>query len=268
MIWAFVCFTLCILRVHGFEGQPHHTTAFIAAPGTLWAVPSYSYQTADHFWNRQGKTLCAYNHFRKHAYGFYAEYAINPCNSISLNSQYQQIRETLNGKKQGLSALEAGWKFLFHKNCNSSSTAELVAIVPVSRERRMIQSGKPGAQISLLHSHWFRCCRLKGWVDLMVGYRRREGPRTDQLRSACALNFLPLANLRVTGLTQFYWGYFESLRPVCKHKHSAHALCTFQLEGAFGICPHIYAVLGFFKDLCGRHTFNRKGVLSGVWIDY
>jgi hypothetical protein len=238
----------------------------------LWAIPSYSYESADHFWNGDGRELSAYNRSKINTYALYAEYAFHERNSLTLNSGYLQIDESLNGRRQGLSALEAGWKFLLCNECRWSSTAELTVLFPVSKQTRRVHNSQPGAQISLLHSRWFAFRGGRGWIDLLLGYRRYAAAHADQLRGECAFNLLPCKNVRLTALAQFYWGHDGRWRSLSCHSQSRHcpaqALCTVQLEGAVQLCPHICAIAGFFEDFWGRRTFMRKGVLGGIWISY
>lgn len=263
-------FLFAAQQLHAFTGQPHHTTAFIAPPGTVWALPSFSYQWTDTFWNRSGRRLPTYDRVTSHAYALYAEYALDPSNSLTLNGEYKRHKQPLCAKKYMANDLEIGWKHALYQNNSFALTAGLIAIVPVCRKSE--NHGNLGAQFSLLHSQWLACCRKKCWLDLAIAYRRSAHIHSDQIRGEVALNFVPITELRLTALAQFQWNCYlgnSQRHRLCRRCPPAvYRKCTLQIEGALKLFSHAYAVFGVFKDVSGRQVLMNKGVLSGIWLDF
>src|ERR1700747_2382045 len=116
--------------LHAMYEQPHHTTAYLPLPRALDLLPSFSYYSTKHFWNEENKKLPSYNHFKKKEYSLYAEYGLNARFSLTLNSGFSTVTESLNGNSRGFQDIELGFKNMIIKKNASGLTYQILALIP------------------------------------------------------------------------------------------------------------------------------------------
>lgn len=259
-------FSLC-----AFSVEPHHKTAFIGAPGEVDLLPTYSYYMTDHFWNKRGKRLKAFNRFRKHSGLLYAEYAFNGCNSFTFNGGYSRICESLNGNSQGFEDSEVGWKHLFYENDSSAFTVEVIGIIPSGKKKSSFRYGQFGAEVNGLFSRYFNICDRWAWVDASLGYRYYSGFPSDQIRSSLAVGYFVTSQLQVIASMQLDYGLFNGVARRNRNHIAFNAnyrLLSAKLEAAMRVTSWLTLTAGGYGHLWGQNVGTGGGVFGAVWLDF
>ena len=251
--------------------EPHHTTAYIGLPGEVDLLLTYSTYSTDDFWNRHGKLLPTYNHFKKQSYLLYGEYVINCRNSISINGGYSGVEESLNGHSRGLEDVQLGWKYLLRSMPSSALTAQVIAVVPVGKTKSSIRYGRLGMQANLLYSHIFRFAKSYVWCDLGIGYRYYHGFPSDQIRAEAALGYQINACVQMIATSEFDYGLFHG---GSKHNinnvvfHPNYRLLKAKLECVMRLFSHASLSVGAYKHFWGRNIGRGGGFFCGLWLDF
>jgi hypothetical protein len=268
-IFRLLAFLLLPMALFAISEEPHHTTAYIGYPNELDILPSYSTYSTDHFWNRQGKRRPTYNHFHRQSWLLYAEYALNNCNSFSLNGGYSQVEESLNGHSRGFEDAELGWKHLLYEGKTSALTSQLIGIIPCGDKKSSIRYGQWGFQANLLYSDIFSLFNRFGWYDLGLGYRFYNGFPSDQIRADASVGFDLTSRLFLIGSSHLEYGLFNgSSQHNFNHVvfHPNYRLLKVNLECVVKICSHCYGSIGAFKHVWGRNVGAGGGFFGGTWI--
>lgn len=257
--------------LYAISGEPHHRTAFIGAAGEVDLLPTYSYYTTDHFWNKQGKRLKAFNRFRRHSALLYVEYAFNECNSFTFNGGFSRVCESLNGNSQGFEDSELGWKHLFYRDGDSAFTVEVVGIIPSGDKKSSVRYGQFGLEVSGLFSKYFCLCDRWGWVDAALGYRYYSGFPSDQIRASLAVGYFVTSRLQVIASTQLDYGLFNG-RARGNRNHIAfnanYRLLSAQLEVAMRVTSCLTLTAGGYGHFLGQNVGAGGGGFGAVWVDF
>ncbi len=249
--------------------QPHHTTAFIGQPGEIDCLVSYSSYSTNHFWNRCHQKLPTFNHFHRNAYLLYAEYALNRCNSLTLNGGFATVKESLNGNSYGCEDCELSWKSLLHREKTSALTLQILSVIPTGATKSSIRYGQLGLQASLLYSDLFTLFDDKGWYDLGIGYRYYQNFPSDQIRLDTAIGYSFLPFLSLIASAQLEYGLLNgksscNLNNVVLHPN--YRLLNIQLECVTRVCSHILVTFGAFKHVWGYNSGAGGGFFGGAWF--
>lgn len=266
-LYNFLLLILFSFTLEATTVQPHHTTAFIGQPGEFDFLFSYSHYDTEHFWNKHGKQLPAYNYFRRQAYSAYAEYAIRCQDSIIFDGGYDVIRETMNGPTLGLEDFELGWKHMIYSTDTAALTTQLIALIPCGQKRSSLRYGQPGFEADLLYSDQF----CYGWYDLGLGYRYYHGFPSDQIVADAALGLDITTCWQVIGALQLEYGLFNGRSSKNFNNivfNPNYRLLNGQIECDFRLMEHITLVLGGFKHLWGINVGAGGGIFGGAWIDF
>ncbi len=269
MIQLLTCFFIFLI-FPAISEEPHHTTAYIDAPGNTDLLFSYSYDWTRYFWNKYGEKLPTYNDFDRHAFFLYAEYAFNPCNSFSFNGGYAMVTESLNGNAYSFQDMELGWKHLMYKGKTSAFTLQLVGIIPPGAKKSSIRYGTYGTQVSLLYSDVFYLKNL-GWYDLDIGYRYYHGTPANRLLLNTSVGYYLTSRLALIATSQLDYGLSERGSKYLSNNivfHPTYRLLNLQIEGVLRVYSHVSLVLGAFKHLWGRHVGTNGGLFGGAWFDF
>lgn len=255
-------FILCLLIAFLSAEEPHHTTAFI---GTQEAMVSYSRYATDHFWNKRGKKLPAFNSFKENSYALYAEYPLNRENSLFLNGGYSTVSESMNGTSQAVQDVEIGWKHLFNSTETSALTGEITSIIPAGHKKASIRYGKWGLQLALLYSAYLS---EQVWLDSGIGYRAYEGYPSDQLRGFITLGYcMQYLAFIITGETE--WGGFNGRANGNRNNivfNANYRLVQGKMECMLTIMEHFSASLGGFYRIWGQSCGTGGGYFCGAWL--
>lgn len=250
--------------------QPHHTTAYIGAPGQIYILPSISWYTTDRFWNKNSKQLPSFYAFHRWSYLVYAEYAFNCCNSVTLNGGYARAIDSLNGNSQGIKDFELGCKHSIYNKETFALTGQLVAIVPAGDSKSPIRYGKCGGELGILCSDQFYCYNCMGWYDFNLAYRHFQGFPSDQIRSELALGYT-FSNSAIIGTGYLTWGLFNGIskwRSNMIENNPNYRLFKAQIEYLMQFFPHVTFTIGAFKHIWGCNVGTGGGFFAGSWIDF
>jgi hypothetical protein len=259
------------LVLNAISQEPHHTTAFIAAPGAIDNLLTYSTYSTDTFWNKFGKKLPTFNRFNKKSYLLYSEYATNCRNSVTFNGGYSTIEESLNGNSRGFEDIEIGWKHLILDKKRTAYTVQIIGIIPVGDKKSSLRYGKFGAQVSLLYSNIFNLFHQEAWVDLEVGYRYYRGFPSDQFLTNLALGWIFNSYVQIIAASQLFYGLFNgkskfNLNNVAFHPN--YRLLDAQLECVIHIFSHTSLSLGMYRHVWGQNVGIGGGYFCGLWVDF
>jgi hypothetical protein len=274
--WNKICVAISLLiltpcALNAISQEPHHNTAFIDAPGSIDNLLTYSTYSTDSFWNREGKRLPTFNHFRKRSYLLYTEYALNRCNSLSFNGGYSTVEESLNNNSCGLEDIEFGWKHLFSSMKTSAFTAQIMSIIPGGDKKSSIRYGKFGVQFGLLYSHLFFLWHRRAWYDLELAYRYYHGCPSDQIRTSLALGYNLHSYIQLIAASQLFYGLFNgeskcNLNNVIFHPN--YRLLKAQIECVIRLLPHTSLALGAYRHIWGQNIGIGGGYYVGLWVDF
>ena len=265
-------FLFLLLSMGTVSGEePHHTTAYIGAPGETDLLLTYSTYSTDHFWNKHGKKLPTYNHFKRQSYLLYAEYAFNNCNSFTFHGGYSAVQETLNGNSRAVEDIELGWKHLICTNEASALTAQLIAIVPVGDTKSSVRYGKWGAQAGLLYSNMFCLLSRSGWYDLELGYRWYQDFPSDRVIASAAVGYDITSRIQVIATGKCDYGINNghadgNLNNIAFHGN--YRLFKAKIECVARLFSHVSVSVGAFKHFWGRNVGAGGGFYCGTWIDF
>lgn len=265
--------------------QPHHTTAYIRPKGEVDTLWTYSFYTTDHFWNKHGKRLPTFNHFKSHSFLLYAEYALNDRNSIWVNGGYSTVKESLNGNSNSIQDLELGWKFLIRQgtslcsedSANSSPSAlttQVIAIIPTGDKKASIRYNRFGAEIDLLYSDTFNWWNRCGWFDLLLGYRLYTGFPSDQIRASAAVGYMifpQIPRLHLIASTHLEYGVFNGDSKGNQNNiilNSKYRLLNVQIECVINVYSQSSISIGAFQHVWGQNVGTGGGFFAGAWINF
>lgn len=272
MVVRIICCLLSLsLSVFASVEQPHHTTAFIGVPSKLDFLLSFSSYSTKHFWNSHGKKLKAFNNFDSNAVSLYAEYALNCQNSVTFNSSYEEVKESLNGRTYGFNDVELSLKHLIFADPKSALTVDTLAIIPAGDKKSSIRNGKFGGQISLLYSTYFCLFQRTGWIDFAAGYRMYQGFPSDQIRASLAVGYFFKSYVQMIATMKMIYGVgngrsHHNLNHIACHPN--YRLIKGKLEGVIRLLPWVSLSLGGFVHLWGQHVGSGGGYFVGSWIDF
>lgn len=257
------------LMAFALSEQPYHTTGFIDEAGGSRTLLSYSSYSTSHFWNKHGKRLPTFNHFKRHSILLYSEYALNGCNSVFVNGGYSWVQEKLHKDSCSFEDLELGYKHLLAEVGEGVLTLQLTGIVPVGEKKAAIRYGRWGLEGGLLYSRCFDVCEKSGWYDLGAFYRYYSGFPSDQVRgyAACGLELFPC--LGVIGSAYLDYGVDNGN----SHERCGNeALCPNyrlfkgQIECYWDVFEHVRATIGAYHHFWGRNVGAGGGFVGGIWI--
>jgi hypothetical protein len=268
------CLLLCLftpLALLAVSEEPHHTTAYIANPGQVDNLLTFSTYFTDSFWNRHGKKQPTYNRFRRKSYLLYSEYAINNCNSIFFNGGFSQVHESLNGNSRCFEDTEVGWKHLFHKTRESALTLQLIGIIPMGKKKSSIRYGKAGIEADFLYSYRFCLKQRFGWCDFALGYRHYQGFPSDQIRFNAALGCFVNRRAYLIAEGKFDYGLFNgrsshNLNNVIFHPN--YRLLKVHVECVVRLFTQFFVSIGGYKHIWGRNSGVGGGYFCGAWINF
>lgn len=264
LLLAFIPFILLSV-----SEEPHHTTAFIGSPGEIDVLFTYSAYSTHSFWNKNGKRLSAYNHFRRQSYLLYGEYSFNHSNSLTFNGGYSMVKESLNGNSRGVEDIEIGWKHLLRETDRSALTLQLIGIIPPDDKKSSIRYGKYGAQGSLLYSKTFCLAERFGWYDLGIGYRYYKGFPSDQIVANGALGYDLTSCLRLIASSQLDYGLYNG-KSKCNFNnivfHPNYRLLNVKFECVVKVFSHASVSLGGYMHVWGQNVGTGGGYFCGTWF--
>lgn len=262
MKWFFYLLPLSLYAV-----QPHHETAFIGQSGEIDALFSYSYYKTNRFWNHSGKSLKAYNDFRRDDYDLYLEYALNCNNAFWVNGGFSQVHESMHGQKAAVKDIEFAWKHLWRETCTSALSSELVGIAPVGDKKSSVRYGEWGAQFNVLYSKYYGF----GWIDTLLGYRWYNGNPSDQIRAMAAIGFNIGSKSLIIATADLQYGLNNG------HEHfnsnfiafnPNYRLLLVKAEWVYNVFSHFSLVAGGFGHVWGENVGQGGGFYVGSWLDY
>ncbi|MFA6915115.1 MAG: hypothetical protein WC222_01845 [Parachlamydiales bacterium] len=264
LLWVFLVGVLC-------SAAPHHTTAFLGAPGQVEIVPSVSYYSAHSFWNSKGRRLPAYENFRKENAQLYLEYAVNQHNSLWVQGKYERVHEALNHEGQAFGDPELGWKHQFYLCRDTALTGQITAILPYNRQKPSIRYGCAGAEATIIYSSLFNFWYSSGWYDLSAGYRYYFGSPSDIIRGEAAIGYLLLPNLVILAEGKLDYG-MNAKRKSFKDNYLAYnrgyRLAQGQAELRWEVFSQSWIILGIFQNIWGRNVGTGGGGYGGAWITF
>lgn len=262
-------FIFTSLTLYAIPEEPHHTTAFIAPPGTIDNLFTYSTYCTDSFWNKYRKKLPTYNHFNQESYLLYTEYAVNCCNSVAINGGYSMVKESLNGNSRAVEDFELSWKHLLTGSKESALTSQIIGIIPVGDKKSSIRYGQSGLQIGILYSHIFDLWNHFTWIDVELGYRYYRGFPSDQIRSSLALGYVINSYIQVIAGSQLEYGLFNG-KSECNLNnvvfHPNYRLLNTQIECVIKIFSHAAISLGAYRHVWGQNVGCGGGYYGGLWV--
>ena len=269
VLWMLI---LCVpMMLCGVGVEPHHTTAFIAPVGSVDALGTFSAYSTDHFWNKHGKKQPTYNHFKQQSYLLYVEYAIQPCDSLSLNGGFTQVQESLHGHQRGIEDIQIGWKHQFSGSDTSALTGKLTGIVPVGDKKCAVRYGKAGLQLALLYSQLFWLQQYCGWCDFDLGYRWYQGFPSDQIRADLALGVVVHPGIWLVASSQLDYGLFNGQSRGNINNivlNSNYRRLQGKLECVFNLLTHLSVSLGGYVHFWGQNVGSGGGYFCGAWLDF
>lgn len=245
--------------------EPHHITAYLAPPGATRLLLTFSHYGTHSFWNKDGRKLPTYNHFRQNSYLVYAEHSLSDRHAVTLQEGYTTVKEPLNGNSQGFDDLELGWKYLLNETIDSALSIFVIGIIPVGDHKSSLRYAQTGIQPSLLYSFDVNAWRY----DLEFGYRYYHGFPSDQLRANIAVTNEINHSISIVASSKLAYGLFNGKS---KHNqnnvvfHPNYRLLTAQLEIVFQILSQSSLSLGAYTHLWGQNIGAGGGCFCGSWI--
>lgn len=249
-----------------------HKTACTQQQGHVYLCGTYWTYSSDEFWNSNGKRCEAHNEFEKCEYNLYAEYGLTCRDTISFNSAWARIDESINGRTFGFEDLEIGWKrYLGTKWCHHIS-AELVGIIPIEAEYKPgLRYGQYGGEFNLLLTKGFELWERCGSYDLRLGYRTYCGFPSDQVRADAVFNIFPFSRLMLSASGHLEYGLFngsskddESLFLL----NPKYRLFRGQLQATMCVYKGASVFVGYQRHLWGRNVGTNGGGYGGVQIQF
>lgn len=259
------------MTAYAISVEPHHTTAYIGAPGEADILLSYSMYSTDRFWNAHGKQLPTHNDFTSHAVLLYGEYALNECNSFTFNGGYSMVNESLNGDMWAFEDAEIGWKHLLLGGETSALTGQLIVIVPAGHPRPSVRYGQFGIQYSFLYSDTFDLYDRCGWYDVDIGYRWYQGFPSDQVIANAAVGYDLTSRIQMILSGEFDCGIFNGDDD--KHPNNIilnpnYRLLQAKLECVVRVFRQMSISVGGYRHLWGQNVGVGGGYFCGAWLDF
>ncbi len=247
--------------------MPHFETAFIGEKGDIYGLFSYSYGQNNHFWNRHGKSLKAFDTLTNREGEAYLEYAIRSKDSIWVKGSYVSAQEKYSGKTQKFRDSEAAWKHIWWCGSGQVVTSELRAILPMGFKKLPVRYGEWGGQLSLLYSGHLNY----GWFDTLIGYRYYNGKPSDQIRALGSLGYNLWKCLYVIGTAELEYGIQNKNSEFDRHLiafNPYYRLLRIKGEIVFSPFHHFALSVGGFKNVWGRMVGQEGGFYVGSWLYY
>lgn len=256
-----------LLPVCLYSVMPHHETAFVGEPQSIYALFSYSYGQANHFWSKTGKSLKAYDDFRSQNVEAYMEYSLTPRDSVWGEVGYASTKEKYSGSKHKFRDSELAYKHIWWCERDKAFTTELRAIIPSGKAKLPVNYGEWGGQASVLYSQYFK----DGWFDSLLGYRFYDGSPSDQLRAMGSIGYNIWSCFYFIGTAELEYGLqrkdFQYNRHVIAYNPFYRLL---RLKGEILFSPYDYITisLGGYKNVWGRMIGEEGGFYVGSWLYY
>lgn len=253
---------LLLICLSLYAEEPHHTTAFVKSCENLISFSRYS---TDHFWNKKGKKLPTFNHFKQNSYLLYSEYALSDCNSMFLNGGYSTVSESMNGTSQAVNDVQIGWKHLFNGSEIYAFSLELTTLVPFGKKKSSIRYGKWGIQMGLLYSFLLSD---DFWIDTGIGYRFYEGYPSDQLRIFLSIGCQWPSFVIITTL-ESHCGLYNGDANGNRNNivfNSNYRLFKAKIEGIINLMKHLSLTIGAFQHIWGQNCGAGGGYFCGTWL--
>lgn len=232
----------------------------------FFASAAYSTYQTDHFWNKNGHTRSAHNHFHEQSVHAYVEYGVTELDTFGLKGIYSRIEESVNGRTFGFGDFEANWRHLLYKDEQKSFAFQVHLIIPSETTYvPNLRYGEWGGQFSLLYLRNFQFCNRAGWFESRAGYRVYHGFPSDQARADVHVGYQIFSRFEIIGSACLDYGVFNGRH----HQNQSvilynpnYRLLRADIQGLYSVNSHIYLSLGYFEHLWGNNVGTGGGLIG------
>lgn len=237
---------------------------------TLLSFQYRTYQT-DHFWNKNGKKLSAYNNFKEKSIGVFLEFSITNRDALCFEGWYDRIDESVNGRTFGFEDSELSWRHLLWCDQSRLFTCQLLAIIPSGPRKTNLRYGRLGGEINFLYSNQFTAGRYYGYYDIQLGYRVYQGFPSDQIRNIVNIGFCPANWLLLNAESKLEYGLFNGKKDRYRNTilfNSNYRLLNAKLEAIIFIHRYVSLTLSYYRHIWGENVGLGGGFLAGTIINF
>lgn len=227
----------------------------------------YRYYQTDHFWNKNGKRLDAYNHFKEQSAGLYFEYILSKRDLLSLEGWYDKINESVNGRTFGFEDPELSWTHLLWKDNKHYFSSRLTAIIPSGPKKTNLRYGRFGGEFDFIYSNLFCYFNRPGYYNILLGYRGYQGFPSDQIRNIFNVGFSPTKWLVLNLESRLEYGLFNGKKDKNRNTilfNSNYRLLKLKIETIFFVHRFTSLVASYYRHVWGENVGAGGGFTAGA----
>lgn len=249
---------------------PSLNDRFIKNSHEISIISEYTFCSTNHFWNRRGRKMAAYNQVEHQAVDLFAEYGLTTCDTIGIYASYAQNQEEMNRSPRGISDFDLVWKHLFTKFECWDLSFQCITVIPAGESLTTIRYGEWGLETDLHAQRNFFLFGNCGWIELLMGYRFYQNNPSDRLISQFVVGQYMTPDLTLVG---------ECLLDYCFKIHKHHSegpllflpldyrLLKLQAQIIWKATCSINLFLGGSLNLWGQNIGTGAALIGGVWFD-
>lgn len=224
----------------------------------------------NHFWNKNGQIFPSFNRFRKEEYECYLELGLTSCDTLTAQTDYAIVYESINGKCIGVEDIEVGWKHLIYQQENLFVATQLIGFLPPGSHKSTLRYGRKGIEADLLLTKWFPNETYCIYGDLQAGYRYYEGFPSDQIRAIgqIGIDFSPFQLIIAGKLT---YGIFNGRKELHQNiilLNPNYRLFKIEIQGLYHITPWLALAAGYAQHIWGRNVGNGGEFFGGLRFEF
>lgn len=218
-----------------------------------------------HFFNRHGKRCDSYNDYEQNGGYLKIEYGLTSKATVTAESSYQTICESLNGKSQGFDDTILSIRHFITRKGAYFASGEGKLIIPSGGRKYEVRYGRWGGELSLLLSKTLSIQKGLWWWDTKLGYCFFNGYPSDQIRAQAGLGACLNSRLTFYGKALLYYGLWNGQKE-CDNiiRYNANfRLLTVKIEAFIRIWRTFYLSIGTFQNVWGRNVGTGGSYFAG-----
>lgn len=232
----------------------------------------FSHYSTDHFWNKHGKKLPTYNHFKKTSIHAFLEYDHSPIDSFGLYIAFSHIKESINSHTHDFNDIEFSWMHQLYQTETSCYAIQVTGVIPAEHEfQPELSYGNFGVELSGFYANHFTFKNNPGCLELALRYRTYQGFPSDLIRADIVVSYDLSRRLYINAGAYLDYGLFNG-----KHRDNTnivllnpnYRLLSTQVQAVFRFFDQLTVGLGYFHHIWGNNVGTGNGLLAGSSLTF